>query len=78
LSKTEGLMGDQWCWVDAAIAPFVRQFARTHRAWFDAQSWVPLQNWLTHFENSDAFAVVMYKYKVWHQGAKPVSYPATP
>ena len=78
LSKTEGLMGDQWCWVDAAIAPFVRQFARTDRAWFDAQSWVPLQKWLTHFENSDAFAVVMYKYKVWHQGAKPVSYPATP
>ena len=78
LSKTEGLMGAQWCWVDAAIAPFVRQFARTDRAWFDAQSWVPLQKWLTHFENSDAFAVVMHKYKVWHQGAKPVSYPATP
>ncbi len=78
LSKTEGLMGAQWCWVDAAIAPFVRQFARTDRAWFDAQSWVPLQNWLTHFENSEAFAVVMHKYKVWHQGAKPVSYPATP
>ena len=78
LSKTEGLMGAQWCWVDAAIAPFVRQFARTDRAWFDAQSWVPLQKWLTHFENSEAYAVVMHKYKVWHQGAKPVSYPATP
>ena len=78
LSKAAGLMGAQWCWVDAAIAPFVRQFARTDRAWFDAQSWVPLQNWLTQFENSEAYAVVMHKYKVWHQGAKPVSYPATP
>jgi len=78
LSLTPGLMGSEWCWVDAAIAPFVRQFARTDRAWFDSQSWQPLQNWLTKFEASDAFAVVMHKYKVWHQGSKPVSYPATP
>jgi hypothetical protein len=78
LSLTPGLMGSEWCWVDAAIAPFVRQFARTDRAWFDSQSWQPLQNWLTKFEASDAFTVVMHKYKVWYQGSKPVSYPATP
>jgi UPF0176 protein len=78
LSHTEGLISAQWCWIDAAIAPFVRQFARTDREWFEAQNWQPLQNWLTHFENSEAFAVVMHKYKVWHQGAKTVSYPATP
>ncbi|NDB44319.1 MAG: rhodanese-related sulfurtransferase, partial [Betaproteobacteria bacterium] len=29
LEKTPYLMGGDWCWVDAAIAPFVRQFART-------------------------------------------------
>jgi UPF0176 protein len=78
LSQTACLMGPAWCWVDAAIAPFVRQFARTDRAWFDAQAWKPLQNWLTSFEDSDAYAQVMHKYKVWHQDAKPVSYPATP
>jgi UPF0176 protein len=78
LIQTAGLMGPEWCWVDAAIAPFVRQFARTDRAWFDAQAWKPLQNWLVNFENSVACAVVMHQYKVWHQGAKPVSYPATP
>jgi UPF0176 protein len=78
LSQTACLMGPAWCWVDAAIAPFVRQFARTDRAWFDAQAWKPLQNWLTSFEDSDAYAQVMHKYKVWHQDAKPVAYPATP
>ena len=78
LSQTACLMGPAWCWVDAAIAPFVRQFARTDRAWFNAQSWKPLQNWLSSFEDSDAYAEVMHKYKVWHQDAKPVSYPATP
>jgi glutathione S-transferase len=78
LGQTASLMGPAWCWVDAAIAPFVRQFARTDRAWFDAQAWKPLQNWLTSFEESETYAEVMHKYKVWHQGAKPVSYPATP
>ncbi len=78
LSRSACLMGSEWCWVDAAIAPFARQFARTDRAWFDAQAWKPLQNWLLSFENSEPFAEVMHKYKVWHQGAKPVSYPATP
>jgi len=78
LSLSAGLMGPAWCWVDAAIAPFVRQFARTDREWFDAQAWKPLQNWLDFFENSDTFTVMMHRYKVWHQGAKPVSYPATP
>jgi len=78
LSQTACLMGPAWCWVDAAIAPFVRQFARTDRAWFDAQAWQPLQHWLTSFEDSDAYAEVMHKYKVWHPDAKPVSYPATP
>ena len=78
LSQAACLMGPAWCWVDAAIAPFVRQFARTDREWFDAQAWKPLQNWLTSFEHSEAYSAVMHKYKVWHQGAKPVSYPATP
>lgn len=78
LSQAACLVGPAWCWVDAAIAPFVRQFARTDREWFDAQAWKPLQNWLTSFEHSEAYSAVMHKYKVWHQGAKPVSYPATP
>ena len=78
LSQAACLMGPAWSWVDAAIAPFVRQFARTDREWFDAQAWKPLQNWLTSFEHSEAYSAVMHKYKVWHQGAKPVPYPATP
>jgi glutathione S-transferase len=77
LEKSTYLMGDQWTWVDAAIAPFVRQFARTDREWFDAQSWQALQIWLENFEQSPAYLEVMHKYKVWHQDAKPVAFPAT-
>jgi len=68
--KSPYVMGDHWCWVDAAIAPFVRQFARTDRDWFDAQAWSALKVWLENFEQSPAYLEVMHKYKVWHQGAK--------
>lgn len=47
LMQSTFLMGANWSWVDAGIAPFVRQFARTDRVWFDAQAWAALQNWLT-------------------------------
>jgi len=78
LDTSSYLMGDQWTWVDAAIAPFVRQFARTDRDWFDAQGWSALKVWLENFEKSSEYQIVMHKYKVWHQAAKPVAFPATP
>jgi UPF0176 protein len=78
LMSSACLMGEKWTWVDAAIAPFVRQFARTDREWFDAQPWPALKGWLENFEQSAAYLEVMHKYKVWHQGAKPVAFPATP
>ena len=75
LMQSKFLMGAEWSWVDAAVAPFVRQFARTDRVWFDAQAWTPLQNWLTQFEQSDNFSSVMHRYKIWYKGARPVAFP---
>ena len=59
------LSGPQWGLLDACTAPFVRQFARTDRAWFDTQPWHELSQWLTTFENSEAFAAVMHKHPLW-------------
>jgi len=59
------LSGSQWGMLDACVAPFVRQFARTDRVWFDAQPWPELAQWLTAFENSEAFAAVMHKHPLW-------------
>ena len=75
LMQSEFLMGAKWSWVDAAVAPFVRQFARTDRVWFDAQAWTPLQYWLTQFEQSESFIAVMHRYKIWYEGTKPVAFP---
>jgi glutathione S-transferase len=59
------LSGPQWGLLDACVAPFVRQFARTDRAWFDAQPWSELSRWLIAFENSEAFTAVMHKHPLW-------------
>ncbi len=67
------LTGQDWLYgtqslADMAILPFVRQFANTDRAWFDAQDWQNLHRWLGAFLASDAFAAVMTKYDPWQDG----------
>ena len=37
LQSQDALFGARWCLADAAIGPFVRQFANADRAWFDAR-----------------------------------------
>lgn len=65
LARHAYLAGDQWGLLDACVAPFVRQFARTDRVWFDAQPWPNLAQWLSAFENSQMFAAVMHKHPLW-------------
>ena len=76
LESNAFLSGDKWGLADAAIAPFVRQFAHTDPEWFASQPWEKLITWLNDFENSTAYQQAIHKYKVWHPDAKPVSYPA--
>lgn len=59
------LAGDKWGLLDACVAPFVRQFARTDRTWFDSQPWSQLAKWLVAFENSEAYLAVMHKHPLW-------------
>ena len=75
LARQGFVVDTQWRWADAAIAPFVRQFARTDAAWFAAQPWPALQAWLTAFEASPAFGRVMKTYKPWQPGQAQVAFP---
>ena len=70
------LQGEHFGLADAAIAPFVRQFAHTDLAWFASQPWSALQQWLAAFEASDAYLGVMGKFPAWVQGQAPVVFPA--
>jgi len=59
------LSGPHWGLLDAAQAPFVRQFAHTDPRWFADQPWAPLIAWLAAFETSAAFTAIMAKHPVW-------------
>lgn len=67
LNSEAFLLGPHWGYVDAAIAPFVRQFAHTDTHWFESQHWKSLCQWLFNFETSSAFNAVMQKYPVWQE-----------
>jgi glutathione S-transferase len=75
LDQQEWLFGNRMSLADVCIAPFVRQFANTDRAWFDAQPCKPLQNWLNRFLESALFSAVMKKYKPWVSGQPGVPFP---
>jgi len=61
LENQDFLSGDHFGLLDAALAPFVRQFAKTDLLWFNSQGWPKLICWLQAFEKSDAFTFIMQK-----------------
>jgi len=46
---------------DAAIVPFVRQFAAVDPTWFDAQALPHLRTWLDDYLGSDLFAAIIQR-----------------
>jgi glutathione S-transferase len=71
------LTSDTESLADAAIAPFVRQFAHTDPPWFAGQPWPALQSWLLAFENSASYQLAMEKYAPWQAGHTPDLFPVT-
>lgn len=57
---------------DAAIMPFVRQFAAVDPDWFTAQPLARLQTWLQDHLASALFAAIMVREKPWSPGDAPV------
>lgn len=62
------LAGQQFGMADAALAPFVRQYAHTDALWFAQQPWPALQTWLTQFEQSPTYLRTMDKLPAWTAG----------
>ena len=77
LARQSGLSGDVMGLTDAAIMPFVRQFAMTDRDWFDAQTLPHLQAWLNRHLASDLFARCMVRPEPWQPGDEPIVFGAT-
>lgn len=75
LAKAPQLGGARMGLADAAIIPFVRQFAAVERGWFDAQPLPRLQGWLAAHLASPLFAAIMLRLPPWHEGDPPMRFP---
>ncbi|MGZ8163138.1 MAG: glutathione S-transferase, partial [Methylobacter sp.] len=51
--------------VDAAIFPFIRQFAGVDNAWFQSSGYQSINDWLEKILKSELFLSVMAKYPLW-------------
>ena len=65
LAPSGFLDGQAFSFLDAAIAPFVRQFRIPEPSWFDALDLPALHQWLNAFLDSERFQAIMFKYNVW-------------
>jgi glutathione S-transferase len=65
LQTTRYLFGDTPSIADAAVLPFIRQFAEVDKDWFAQSPYPALRIWLTEIVNSPRFAAVMQKQPIW-------------
>ena len=73
LAGTGQLCGPARGLTDAAILPFVRQFAAVDRDWFAAQPLPHLKVWLAGHLASRLFQMVMLRRAPWTPGDPPVA-----
>jgi glutathione S-transferase len=65
LSQNHYLGGSHFSKLDAAIFPFMRQFAAVDNLWFISSDYQYLNNWLNELLASVLFVSVMAKHPVW-------------
>ena len=75
LSNGGQLCGVARGFVDAAMMPFVRQFAAVDQQWFAVQHLPHLQTWLSEHLASDLFHAAMIRVAPWSPGDAPVLFP---
>ncbi|MGZ8165604.1 MAG: glutathione S-transferase [Methylobacter sp.] len=65
LMNSRYLGGNDFSLVDAAIFPFIRQFAGVDNAWFQSSGYQSINDWLEKILKSELFLSVMAKYPLW-------------
>ena len=78
LAGFANLCGHRTSITDAAILPFIRQFAAVDRDWFDTQPLPHLQAWLASQIAAPRLSAAMVRFNPWKPGDQPVLFPALP
>ena len=74
MKESSYLCGDACTIADLALAPFVRQFANTNRAWFDDLDLPNLHAWLSKMLEDELFRNCMVKHPQWKPGDEPIMF----
>ena len=77
LNQNQFLCGNHFALADAAILPFIRQFAAVDSDWFECSPYPAVKRWLNSFLRSKLFEVVMTKYQVWKPCNRPLKFGDT-
>lgn len=75
LAKSAHLCGEAMGLTDAAIFPFIRQFAQVDRSWFDKQPLPHMQTWLNRLCGSALFDQAMIRHAPWDSATDPIFFP---
>jgi glutathione S-transferase len=76
LSTSRFLGGAEPSWVDAAVFPFVRQFATVDARWWSAAPWAATRQWLDGWLTSPLFLQCMsVRHPAWQAGDPPIYCP---
>jgi len=75
LIHTPYLFGEEICYADVAIFPFIRQFANVENGWLANSVYHNVFAWLERLINTAAFTTVMYRFCQWQDGNDVVRFP---
>ena len=75
LAQADYLGGERPGWADAAVFPFVRQFAAVDAGWWHDAPWAATRRWLQGWQDSALFVVCMHTYAVWTPPDAPTRFP---
>jgi len=65
LNKHRFLMSEKESLVDIALMPFIRQFSKVERQWYQQSPYPLVRAWLTQYLQSSMFTKVMAQHPLW-------------
>lgn len=65
LTTHQFLMSDKESLLDIALMPFIRQFSKVERQWYQQSPYPKLRGWLNRYLQSPMFTKVMAKHELW-------------